>query len=184
MNLSKVLCVARTVLVFVSLNTVACAAIVTYDFSVTAISGPLVGTSANGFFSFDEITAPAFANTNATGLITDLAFTWNGINYTEANANTGFINRDFLGKVTAMGFGTNCLAGGCTSSIFIPADNWFVDIEGASGRFAYAGLGDQDNSGGSASATLRVGNLLPVPATLAMLGIGLAVLGATRRKKS
>lgn len=54
---------------------------ITVDFSVTATTGPLSGTTANGTLTFDSSTIPGSlpGAVDATGLLTDLNFTWNGI---------------------------------------------------------------------------------------------------------
>ena len=65
------------------------AAPITYEFSVTATSGPLVDVTARGTFTFDSgIIVPGTAI--STGLLTDFDFTWNGIVYNESSANAGF----------------------------------------------------------------------------------------------
>lgn len=54
---------------------------VNYDFSVHVNSGSLVGTAQNGSFSYDSSNITPGATNNATGLLTALDFTLNGITY-------------------------------------------------------------------------------------------------------
>ena len=74
------------------------AAIVTYDFTVTATEGSLAGTTASGLLSFDDslLAVPNTSN-QQTGLLTDLSFTWNGTTLDASTANTGFINSGVAG---------------------------------------------------------------------------------------
>jgi len=55
-----------------------------YEFEVLAGSGPLLGTSASGSFSFDDSLIPTngWGWVRGGGLITQLDFTWDGIHYT------------------------------------------------------------------------------------------------------
>lgn len=67
----------------VSLSLVAQSNSVTYDFTVTANSGPLSGDVANGSFTFNSSIIPAGGGlVAASGLLTDLSFTWDGVPYT------------------------------------------------------------------------------------------------------
>jgi len=88
---------------------------ITYEFSVTATSGPFSGTTANGSFTFDSSSIPATlpGAANATGLLTALNFTWNGITYNFQTANTGSLLFDGSGNLSGAIFGTNCFAGLC-----------------------------------------------------------------------
>jgi hypothetical protein len=67
----------------VSLSLVAQSSSVTYDFTVTATSGPLNGDVANGSFTFNSSSIPAGGGVvAASGLLTDLSFTWDNVPYT------------------------------------------------------------------------------------------------------
>jgi hypothetical protein len=67
----------------VSLSLVAQSSSVTYDFTVTATSGPLSGEVANGSFTFNSSIIPAGGGVvPASGLLTDLSFTWDKVPYT------------------------------------------------------------------------------------------------------
>ena len=56
----------------------------TYDFTVTADTGPLSGDVANGSFSFNTSIIPrGGGGLPESGLLTDLSFTWNGVTYNE-----------------------------------------------------------------------------------------------------
>jgi hypothetical protein len=90
---------------------------ITYAFSVTATSGPLNGTTASGTFTYDTSSIVLGGTNNATGLLTDLDFTWNGIAYTETTANTGFLAFDTTGTLTDYIFGSTCGPGICITSL-------------------------------------------------------------------
>jgi hypothetical protein len=53
---------------------------ITYSFTVTATSGPLLGDSSTGTFSFDSSTVPIGGGVvGGTDLLTSLSFSWDGI---------------------------------------------------------------------------------------------------------
>ncbi len=108
-----------------------------YSFTVMATSGPLIGDTATGTFSYDTSSIiPGGAN-NATGLLTDLNFTWDGITYGPATANTGFLAWDTAGDLTEAVFGNNCSAAGCI--VNGGSEEWFIQaVPGGPGRIAYS----------------------------------------------
>lgn len=163
---------------FWAISGVAQAGILTYDFSVTATSGPLTGTSANGLFSFDDAVVPAGTNHHATGLLTALDFTWHGIQYTSATANTGAIDRAANGDLTFVMFGNNCFPGTCAVSA--NAEQW-VFRGGQLNDFAYS---DTTAIGfGTSTVSLHVASV-PEPSTFALFGLGLTGLIFRRGKKA
>jgi hypothetical protein len=97
---------------------------VTYGFEVIEEDGPLAGTTAIGVFSFEDSIVPSGGGTlEQAGLITDLDFTWDGVQHTEATANTGFLGFDASGALIQAGFGTTCIA--CPNPDFQPGD-WLL----------------------------------------------------------
>src|SRR5215472_15642660 len=85
---------------------------ITYDFTVTATSGPLSGTIEHGTFSYDSSSIVPGGINQAAGLLTGLSFVWNGISYDQTTANTGDLRFDASGHLTEALFGTDCSAGG------------------------------------------------------------------------
>ena len=110
----------------------------TFEFTVTATSGPLAGTSSSGTFSFDSgVIPPGGGEVRKPGLITHLAFIWNGIRYDETTANTGVLIFDSQGRLVEGAFGNYCPDGeGC--GVGAGTNDWFVDIDmGRPDNFAY-----------------------------------------------
>jgi PEP-CTERM motif len=143
---------------------------VTYQFTVSD------GLNSSGFFTYDDSIIPLGGGTLfQTGLLTDLAFTWNGVAYDETTANTGILSFDSSGGLTFARFGTHCSGGTC--SVLPDTPSWSL-----TGGFFF--------SGGDGSVTtyegLRMGRVssVPEPGTLALFGLGLAGLGFARRRRT
>src|SRR5258708_24962198 len=81
---------------------------------MTASSGPLKGTTANGTFSYDSSSIVPGGSNSATGLLTALSVTWDAIAYTQATANTGFLTFNGAGTLTGGCFGNNSGVGFCS----------------------------------------------------------------------
>lgn len=170
--------IARAVLAafFAALSCTAFADPISYTFQVTATDGPLAGTVANGTFSFDDSVIPPGGGTvNQTALLTDLDFAWNGIAYTEATANTGYLAFDALGGLNGFCFGTNVVAGVCT--VFAGVEEWFV----SSGFFAYSVPDANSVYFGTVSFRQLT---VPEPGTALLILAGLVGLVAQRTRVS
>lgn len=100
----------------------------TYDFTVNGGPvGPLANVTASGSFSFDSSVIPAGGGlVSATGLLTGLAFTWDGLSYDQTTANTGSLEFNSSGMLEGVNFGTSCTVGACNVSS--SRDDW--DISG------------------------------------------------------
>jgi len=151
---------------------------VTYDFTVTATSGPLAGTTASGDFTFDSSSIVPGGTNAAPGLLTVLDFTWDGITYNASTANTGELDFDVLGNLTGVLFGNNC--GVLTCAVAPGAEQWFFQF-GVFGfhRFVYSQPGQTGTFDGAVTLTERA--TVPGTGTLALLALGIAVLGFSLR---
>jgi len=146
-----------------------------YNFSVTANAGSLTGNMASGSFSYDSSSIVPGGSNNSKGLLTALNFIWDGMTYTQATANTGWLsfdsggNLDFLGVIGGA-FGTNCSAGSC--SLTVGQEQWYV--EGSNFFYALA-----FNPTGGGFGTVTVSQAVPEPSTLILLSAGLGGLAVT-----
>ena len=96
---------------------------VTYDFTVTATSGPLSGVTATGSFTFDSsLEVPK--EFDQTVPLKSLHFTWNGITYSAATANIGNLLFDSSGALKSADFGDHC-HGGC--GVAHNTNDWWVN---------------------------------------------------------
>ena len=155
------------------------ATLLTYNFGVTATSGPLAGTSATGTFGFDDSIIPTGGGTViGPDLLTDLDFTWNGIAYDENTANTGGFIFDSLGNMTLAVFGNDCSAATCGVSGGV--EGWYARFL-APPVFAYSTTGDITIGDGT---TYLSPVAVPEPAPLALMGFGLAGLVFARKRKA
>jgi hypothetical protein len=162
----------------------------TYDFTVNGgPSGPLAGETATGSFSVDSSNTPANGGVlNATGLLTDFSFTWDGISYNKEAANTGalIISWGSWGPVFSASFGTNCDGGTCqaASGGIDPSPQWFVQVfNGAPGSFAYGVPGDSVDLFFGTATFEPAPVSVPEPGTVGVLGIGLGALFFVGRRR-
>jgi len=152
------------------------ASAVHYNFTVTANSGPLSGVTSNGNFSFDSSIIPGGGGlVSATGLLLSLAFSWNGIAYSAATANTGALGFNPAGNLSLVLFGTNCGSGLC--SVRAGTNQWWLSSGPTSlSGFAYAA---SQTAGGIwwGSASYSLAPVVPLPASAWLLLSGLVALG-------
>jgi hypothetical protein len=103
---------------------------ITFQFHVAATSGPLTGQMATGSFTFDSSVIPAGGGqVFSLTLFSDLAFAWDGIQYTSTNTQTSSLTFDSAGNLIGWQFGTTCLPkpSGCVVRLIPPGfEDWQV----------------------------------------------------------
>jgi hypothetical protein len=150
---------------------------VTYDFTVTATSGPLDGQVSSGTFTYDSSVVDPGQDVNGSNLLTDLNFTWEGVSYTAATANTGWLGFDSTGALNSFCFGNNSFNGGCEVNNF--TNQWYVQPS----FIQYAEPGYDGFGAGTVTFSLAAPAATPEPGTLGMLGTALlAGAGLIRRR--
>ena len=173
----------------------ACADELTYDFTVTATSGPLSGTVSSGSFSFDSslivpagppatTCRPAISPCPPTGgdvagshLLDAVDFTWDSISYNASTANTGGLDFDANGNLISFCFGNYAGAGGC--AVRAGFEEW--DVDGSEFIYSVPGY----NYYGFGNVTFApVSGATPEPGTLVLLGTGLLSALALGLRKS
>jgi hypothetical protein len=142
-----------------------------YDFSVTITTGPLTGDVYDGSFAFDASAITPGAFNPATGLLTELSFTFDGVTYNSLTANTGALEFGPSSALTFFIFGTSCDAGGCGVSSVTSEWSAQPGVDGfvyGYGYYAGVGLGDVSFAA------------IPEPSSWSLLGLGLMALAGLR----
>ncbi|HLK50357.1 MAG TPA: PEP-CTERM sorting domain-containing protein [Bryobacteraceae bacterium] len=151
---------------------------ISYDFSVTASSGPLSGTIANGSFTYDSSSiVDGGINTNPD-LLTSLNFVWDGIAYDQTTANTGFLAFDATGHLIQAVFGNICSTStGSCSLVGLNNEQWLLGLNTSGGSFSYTVITGQSLFTGTSTFNLAT----PEPSTIFGLLTALVLLGFLRR---
>ncbi|MDO9073645.1 MAG: hypothetical protein Q7U73_10290 [Rubrivivax sp.] len=145
-------------------------------------SGPFLGQSVAGHFSFDDSLAVPGAIHQGTGVITDLAFAFEGVDYDETDAPLAGLIFNAAGNLSSFLFGNHCALTDvltCSSGPPLPG-SWFVSRS----VIAYAGLNAQPGDPTISFALNPVWGpaaAVPEPDTLALLLAAFAALPLAQR---
>lgn len=168
-------------------QSVAQAVPVTYDFTANGgPDGPLANVSSSGFFTYDDAIMPSGGGiVIQTGLILDLAFSWNGVTYDETTANTGGFGFEPSGELFGWTFGTNCST---TTCLVTPGTNSWAIANTAKfgGVFVYTLAGSSEDFAVPFAVTItrRPATSVAEPGTLALALCGLLAAGLLRRRRA
>jgi len=158
----------------------ASATTITYDFTVTATTGPLAGDTANGSFSFNSSVIPVGGGeVGLTGLLTSLTFTWDGIAYNASTANTGYLHFNGSGALTDACFGNNASPDACQANQ--GTEQWVVNLGNSFFGYSVPQPGNNNPTAWIGTASFSRARV-PEPATLALLGLALAAVAVMRRR--
>jgi hypothetical protein len=138
---------------------IACASAVaspiTYDFTSRPAAGRSTASSPRGLHLRQQ-QHHAGRGERRDGTLHALHFTWNGISYTAATANTGSLFFDTGGALVSALFGTQCVAGSCSGAG--GTEGWTVS---APGLFLYTPASTDIGFGGTSTLSLATSPSLP-----------------------
>ncbi len=153
------------------------AAAVTYEFRVTGTDGALKGASSTGSFTFDDAIAPVGGGqVRSLGLLSQLSFLWDGVNFTAAQANTGYLDFDSTGALIGFSIGTRQ----CDFCSLDGPNEWFMFVSPSSSEFGAFRADGASFTQGTVEFPFR--SDVPEPAGLALAGLALTALVATRAR--
>jgi hypothetical protein len=149
----------------------------TYDFSVTGISGPDAGVTAQGSFTIDSNIVVDDGQAEGNHLLSALNFTWDGVTYSAQTMNTGGLDWYADGSFRLAIFGTDCETAAC----LLTGPGIITYAYGSPMSFVY-NVGDSEYFG-TATAPVLVSSSVPEPATLGLAYFGFIGLGFMRRRR-
>jgi hypothetical protein len=154
---------------------------ISYQFTVTASTGPLTGVTSVGTFTFDSSIVPVGGGlVDIAGLLSQLSFTWGGMTFSAATANTGELQFNSSGIVVGALFGTSCGPSGFGCGVTAGTHDWEFFLNPAPGNrgFDYAIPADPLNTFFQLGGVTLTGPLpVPTPGTLPLLSAALGALG-------